>query len=499
MNTDITNGSVASNVKATIDSADHVVDCLATDLAKMTLENLSAPVSRLPPELLSLIFLECLPASPKPWDPNSAPLLLMQICGHWRKIALSTALLWRHIHVELNTSSPESQIAWVENWLVRSSGCPLSVLLHSYGANVGHPVFNAIVLHAPQWEDLDIQLPYPLILTLLSAQNNLPMLRRLRIEITYSPSRQFPIDTFLVAPMLRNVCLRVPLELVKLPWAQLTHCTLSLQGNECVEFIRRTPQLVNCTLDDCVDFPEICQDPDQRAVSHLTSLHLTEGGRTMMPFIFNHITLPKLRELSVDLVDSTDWPHPIFMEFLARSSCHLQRLALLSAEISYEDFVILLQNQPSLIELEIDWVDTPYNNGDSPIVDDNLINRLHYWDNLTEYQRPNLLPNLRILKLWGPLPFNDDNFVELVRSRWHSGAAQLVFVGAQYHRDWDTQAIRQLRHFCDEGLELLIEFVPPERRGICPKWGSEASLPHNFPGVILYFIATASAHTDHPS
>jgi hypothetical protein len=501
MHDDVSSHSdVALNADATIGAADNVINRLAVDLEKTALNNFATPVHRLPPELLSQIFLGCLPAQPKPRDTNAAPLLLAQICSHWREIALSTAFLWRHIHICVNTSSPESQISWVNSWLVRSAGCPLSVLLHCHGTSTDHPVFSAITRHASRWEDLDIQLPYSSIPALIPAKRNFPILRRLRIEIIDLSNGRTPLDIFLVTPKLRDVYLRLPLEQVELPWAQLTHGTLTLEGNDCIDFIRRTPQLVDCTLEDCMDIPDMCQTPDQRATSQLVALHLTESMPSSILLIFDHITLPALHELSIDLVDSTDWPHSTFMDFMARSSCHLQRLALLSVNMSHKDFIILLQNQPSLIELEIDWVDTPHDEGHSPIADDNLIQRLNYLNNSTEYQRPNILPMLRILKLWGPLPFNDNIFVSMVRSRWqcsHTDAAQLTFVGAQYHRALDVQAMRQLQDFCNEGLELLVEYVPLERRSICPQWGSEAPLPHNFPEVKNSFFEVHSVHTDH--
>ncbi|KIM90109.1 hypothetical protein PILCRDRAFT_42451, partial [Piloderma croceum F 1598] len=56
---------------------------------------LISPIRRTPPEMLANIFVLCLP------DDEfvgmyvlDAPLLLVQICSHWRKIALSTQRLW---------------------------------------------------------------------------------------------------------------------------------------------------------------------------------------------------------------------------------------------------------------------------------------------------------------------------------------------------------------------------------------------------------------------
>ncbi|KDQ60406.1 hypothetical protein JAAARDRAFT_174489, partial [Jaapia argillacea MUCL 33604] len=57
------------------------------------IKSLFAPIRRLPPEILSKIFVHC-------WEPYiplhsiSTPLVLVQVCCFWRLVALSTPLLW---------------------------------------------------------------------------------------------------------------------------------------------------------------------------------------------------------------------------------------------------------------------------------------------------------------------------------------------------------------------------------------------------------------------
>ncbi|KAJ7101966.1 hypothetical protein C8R44DRAFT_592213, partial [Mycena epipterygia] len=53
------------------------------------------PVLTLPTEITSRIFVDCLPTHGRiiP-SPSTAPLVLAQICRHWRDIALSTCKLW---------------------------------------------------------------------------------------------------------------------------------------------------------------------------------------------------------------------------------------------------------------------------------------------------------------------------------------------------------------------------------------------------------------------
>ncbi|KAJ6526327.1 hypothetical protein B0H19DRAFT_970621, partial [Mycena capillaripes] len=64
------------------------------------LAHVEYPVLALPPEITSRIFVECLPGHGRVIpSPNAAPLLLAQICRHWRDIALSTCQLWSSIYV----------------------------------------------------------------------------------------------------------------------------------------------------------------------------------------------------------------------------------------------------------------------------------------------------------------------------------------------------------------------------------------------------------------
>ncbi|KAJ6542936.1 hypothetical protein B0H19DRAFT_957879, partial [Mycena capillaripes] len=53
------------------------------------------PVLTLPPEIVSRIFVECLPSHGRVRpSPRTPPLVLAQICQKWREIALTDSILW---------------------------------------------------------------------------------------------------------------------------------------------------------------------------------------------------------------------------------------------------------------------------------------------------------------------------------------------------------------------------------------------------------------------
>ncbi|KAJ6512007.1 hypothetical protein C8R47DRAFT_939850, partial [Mycena vitilis] len=63
-----------------------------------TLRAIVSPLRLLPPEILSLIFMNCPRADTEGAiqnpSPLLAPLLLVQICSRWRHVALDTPRLW---------------------------------------------------------------------------------------------------------------------------------------------------------------------------------------------------------------------------------------------------------------------------------------------------------------------------------------------------------------------------------------------------------------------
>ncbi|THU90903.1 hypothetical protein K435DRAFT_569468, partial [Dendrothele bispora CBS 962.96] len=94
---------------------------------------LLSPFRRLSPEILSEIFVRCLPSNHLPTrSTTEAPLVLLCICKKWRQVALSTPRLWcsLHIHVPnypLNAPVIDRKLTGVDEWLKRSGGLPIAL------------------------------------------------------------------------------------------------------------------------------------------------------------------------------------------------------------------------------------------------------------------------------------------------------------------------------------------------------------------------------------
>ncbi|KAJ7175185.1 hypothetical protein C8R43DRAFT_824335, partial [Mycena crocata] len=83
------------------------------------------PILTLPNEITSQIFTECLPADGlvRP-SPRTAPLLVAQICRHWREVALATCELWSSVEFQKEGRPP-----LIESWFSRAKGHPLALSL----------------------------------------------------------------------------------------------------------------------------------------------------------------------------------------------------------------------------------------------------------------------------------------------------------------------------------------------------------------------------------
>ena len=88
-------------------------------------------VRSLPPELLSQIFISCLPENPC-FSPLFSPLLLTQVCHYWRVVALETHELWSTVMIRNHAMKRRGILSLLNLWLERSGTRPLDVFLDIY-------------------------------------------------------------------------------------------------------------------------------------------------------------------------------------------------------------------------------------------------------------------------------------------------------------------------------------------------------------------------------
>ncbi|KAJ7178299.1 hypothetical protein C8R46DRAFT_672388 [Mycena filopes] len=221
-----------------------------------------APVRRIPPELLSQIFLcygdllgedyDCLDVKHGVW-------LLGHICSHWRTVARSTPELWNWCAFSCD-SQKRNALALVETRLKLTGNRPLCI-----GFTCSHTkeddqkkrgcrrIMDAFIAYAPRWSELVLEVPDTFYhYGSMDLQHKIPNLRKLRVVARHTVDTLINvvlITSFSVAPQLRDVSLRSfsnPNGLILLPHKQLTSYAGSATAIR--NILQDAPQLVSCTL-----------------------------------------------------------------------------------------------------------------------------------------------------------------------------------------------------------------------------------------------------------
>ncbi|KZP27316.1 hypothetical protein FIBSPDRAFT_818473, partial [Athelia psychrophila] len=101
-------------------------------------KSLLNPVTRLPAEVLSQIFQQCIIVN---WLEkgfhlyhrfDSTPLMIAGVSRHWRNVALSTPRLWSALSLTLRPKHAKQHITLASMWLSRAGNSPLSIHLQTH-------------------------------------------------------------------------------------------------------------------------------------------------------------------------------------------------------------------------------------------------------------------------------------------------------------------------------------------------------------------------------
>ncbi|KAJ6471821.1 hypothetical protein C8R47DRAFT_744125 [Mycena vitilis] len=261
---------------------------------------------RLPHDILSAIFVACLPdaqyASMNSADP---PLLLCHLCSAWRKLALSSPRLWTSLTIRESYRTypyPAHRVCseGVKSWLARSGSLPLSIS----SSSATDPVLKSLLACAPRWEHMrfrQVSLTSVEALKQLSPEDT-PLLKSAAIEVIpgMGTSALSCIGAFNIRRLsLSGSCFGLQ-NLV--PPLNLSHISLyKISSDQALDVLRRCPMLEACTL----------QTHDEGLPTNLRNsiqlervqrfCFINEYGGTPIPF--RHILLPNLRSLEYSGTD----------------------------------------------------------------------------------------------------------------------------------------------------------------------------------------------------
>ncbi|KAF5319729.1 hypothetical protein D9619_008825 [Psilocybe cf. subviscida] len=360
---------------------------------------LVSPFRHLPPEIVQVIFVWCLPTNRNAvMHASEAPILLGRVCSDWRRLVFATSAMWASLHIVppvINFMVPGSSTARFEekrdliaSWLGRAGTCPLDISLvwlvggSEEEAGLCEILLRVLLPFAKRWRSLDFQVPLQMFRPFdVLGTDGAPALQSFSMIDNSSFAERdnacpWPatLDFVKGATRLRSFTLTVftgGLRLPILPLSELT--TLSLESNllfffdnarEMLDVLGKCRKLQRCTLrlplrptviqpyeplDKPITLPELtflCIDCDQYLQN---TFHISNT-------IGNLIT-PRLRELELlgrpipgGITPEGRGPTvaPAIQKMLQKSACPLQRFSVESITLEGGELVDCLTLMPSL-------------------------------------------------------------------------------------------------------------------------------------------------------
>ncbi|KAJ7108978.1 hypothetical protein C8R43DRAFT_1043402 [Mycena crocata] len=223
--------------------------------------SLLAPIRRIPPEILSQVFVLHRDAvftidAVRGRDENSIRkefgrtmnqlsaftntrnasaweiFKITHVSVHWRNVALGAAELWSTFSFHCQWEDKDQQMYQV--WLQRAGNHPLSFSFtcrHTHANRLpgiqyqyGCPdMLETLLMRSEYWQNVHLSLDKSYVERLNSIQKQIPLLQTLNLEITGGrPTTAAPLPAFSVAPKLHDVLLSTKQTVtITLPWAQL--------------------------------------------------------------------------------------------------------------------------------------------------------------------------------------------------------------------------------------------------------------------------------------
>ncbi|KAJ7187183.1 hypothetical protein C8R46DRAFT_1059111 [Mycena filopes] len=278
--------------------------------AQRELNALRDPVTRLPLEISSEIFLQCLPAQPQP-TARTCPMLLLSVCHSWTDIALYTPRLWSSIHLDF----PGVQV--LQSWLERARNHALTISLsRGLTRNTG-PVLGQYADQLKHLEIYDDDLKLGSLLTF--PPGSFSSLETLTIGCL--PDEEGDLNDFSLAQILA---------LLKSLAATLMECSFH---NISTYFDYTTLEVLVLPTLRYLKFGE---PADLRALDSVE--------------IFPYLTLPALETLFLPMFGVANH---VLSAFLQRSSPPLQQLVLAGNDSDFPELEECLRLAPSLTSFEL--------------------------------------------------------------------------------------------------------------------------------------------------
>ncbi|KAH6911005.1 hypothetical protein BKA70DRAFT_1146351, partial [Coprinopsis sp. MPI-PUGE-AT-0042] len=389
---------------------------------------LISPIRHMPPDILHNIFSHCVPYDTpgKVMQASEAPLLLVQICRHWRDLAIKTPTLWSTIFLKIPV---ESLVSLTTAWLSRAEGCPLTIFFRDIDAIQSSPIEESFLSLSP---------------------SQVPRLRSIRMEwLPRQPIFDVATHTFhhTLTPATGTTAPTSPLLILKatrlqhlslggftgnlkdipVAWSNLTEFShirpqrfasgkaTSFSPSAALALLQGCPNLVRCELNIFEYTPAVDVNPDQTTVSQhiklprLQRFVVSEYKNGPSLTFLDSLELPALDSLTLSvtlpLIRRNENPPPISLRPLLIASGHqIHHLELGNTVITVTELIDHLKLAVGVTELTINMCSIVPQGGIAPLrpaapappfYRDELLSMLAPSD----ASSPTICPNLAILKL----------------------------------------------------------------------------------------------------
>jgi hypothetical protein len=264
------------------------------------------------------------------------------------------------------------------------------------------------------------------------------------------------LDAFSAAPRLRtlsvkNVC--EPAVSLVLPWYQLTRYRAFSGAYEHIAVLRLCPNLIAADL-NFPNLPTFADDaPVMVQLRHL--VQLTVGDSEFLRVI----SAPALQRIVVQKIGSDGDALLPLLAFIRRERPPLSSISVVRSALVTPTLVSVLTETPRVNTLRVH-----IRRGDAAAADE-LIARLTIGtDNVACFA-----PNLTTLEFMGRGLFNQERFVDMVKSRWALAAAKVecaclrlkqIAVRTTPKRRLSSATIQRLRELQEDGLIVSVTPFP---------------------------------------
>ncbi|RDB14881.1 hypothetical protein Hypma_016515 [Hypsizygus marmoreus] len=294
-----------------------------------------AYIHTLPPELLGEIFIHCLSSMQGLYITiRDAPMLLCQICGHWRQVALSLPVLWSNFRCNLGHEAKASHARLLQLFVDRSHRTPLSLALTP--APGLDATMKVLLANLYRWHDVRVDLDAEFGQLFLGILCEEP-LQLESVDVT-TCARNWDVDQLISRlsglPSLRRLRWGadfLPPSLLNTAWPRLTDIKIAgrlLSINDSITMLSNTPAVEHAAL----GFVDTSSETlTYRPLITLQRLRSLEFHAYDADAILNNFTFPSLLSLA------TSQPHDrhVLRRLGERSSWRLEvfnMIATLDAE-----------------------------------------------------------------------------------------------------------------------------------------------------------------------